>query len=194
MKDKIIELYKTVILSKKNVIQYDDNILHCEGFRNFNSLTTIKERSNLSGKFVLFDTYTIYSNTDYSLNREDLKRYYNGHLVKESKKHKIFLDTFYNISIEFDSKSPKLTLRTNYESICVDKDYIDVKVKYNMFYNSVEIQIDTYEHIPKHILEFGSSKVFLTDNEYEDLITFTLDSIDKSNNNIIDSKLKEYKN
>jgi len=207
MKDKLIELYKTVTKSDKTVVKnYENNSLdYNEVYRTVNGFEMSKNSDGIfaeieiasSTKNEIYTTKT-YKNCDYDgydfediFYKNGLDKYYNGHEFRPTKEVELPMDKIYSVGIAFAGNVPNLVLYMT--SISRKKETetgILDKTDWTLF--GKKITTAFYDITLEYYLKFGSILEKISEKEYKELVELAKSGINRSHELMVDNLLKDF--
>jgi len=200
MKQKLINLYKSVITSDKNIIEKGELDINKTDVFDNKSREIVDGSLKIQSKTFIdvgrrsepYYNRVIYRRGSYSQHiyyKEDICKFYKGNLVNHTEEVDCSLD---RVSISFHGIAPNLVLYPIRNKKEIKKDIISLRRrKYSIF--STGFIYKEYDINIKYYLKFGSIFEELNEKEYRDLISYATENEEKSNTRIVDVLEKFYK-
>lgn len=174
MKEKLIKLYKNIILSDDNlftdnsynkakpIIDKTQTIIHNDFFKSFSELYTTQTYIKTNS----FEPKNLY--------RKDLDSYYNGNHFLSTIKVNLPKQFNNSVRIILGENVPNIYLFSYIKSNKINSESVKLKRNKNSIFHTKAIT-QTNEIIKEYTLKFGEIIVNLNEKEFEYLIDYTLD-------------------
>jgi hypothetical protein len=207
MKQKLIDLYRSVITSNKNLIRKDDwyrrnhdDVFSVIAESSFGtgprSFTDSETRGNkLHSKTLIvsggtnkyYETLT-YRSGEWSESiyyKEDLEEFYNGHEIEPTETIDLPMDKIYGVGIAFHGPAPNLLLyqTRSFKKLSKEEVVLD-RYKYTLL--GRKAWTIKYDNQIKYYLKFGSIYEQISEKDYIKLVNLALDNLEGSNEKVAD--------
>lgn len=215
MTSKLIDLYKNVICSNKNIYtsyyneRWDINDIFNkiadydfgEYIKSVNhgliqAKTLIVKGQDFENLLTIktgrtFPGYTYTNFGDHLLYEEDLKEYYNGHEFEPTTIVDFPMNWINGVGIAFHGMTPNLLLYPTYEKEKISDTGGRLK-RYRFTLFGKKARTIEYKITLKYYLKFGNIYETITKEEYLELVDLAKTYHSKSNNNLKEDLLKEF--